>query len=261
MNALVVMLFLFLKTGEKFATQDVAGPTVAELTKYVSAQVGGVNFEPQVMNDPIKAVEWCSTHKPTAGIVTPGFYLTYAKALGMEPLLETHRQGVDAECQVLVAKRDASEKPTDWTGRTVVTTLAAEEHYVRAVVLANKFGNELRLQPTDDNESAVFDLVENSQQTGNGVLLDETAWKLFADDEELSGKLKVIYRSDDLPHELVVVFKPNAAGLNVEKLKIVLKALSDNEEGQKILRSIQVTKFTDVDQERLEKARKLFYGQ
>ncbi len=256
----VTLLFLFLKTGEKFATQEAAGPTVAEFTKYAGRQVGGVAFEPQVMNDPIKAVEWCGARQPAVGIVTPGFFLTYAKALGMEPLLETHRQGVGTERFVLVAKKDASENLEDWTGRTIVTSLAAEERYVRGVILQNRLGDELRLKQTGDNEGAVFDLVEGAADAGDAVLLEEAAWKLFAEDAELGGKLKVIYRSDELLAELVVVFRPQAEKLNVERFKAALKAMKDSPDGQPVLRSIRVVEFVDVNQDRLEKARALFQG-
>lgn len=35
-----VRAFLFLKTGEPYATQDTAGPTVAGLTDYLGAKLG-----------------------------------------------------------------------------------------------------------------------------------------------------------------------------------------------------------------------------
>ena len=56
------------------------------------------------MNDPVKAAEFCDKSKPALGIVTAGFYLTYAKALEMKPLLETKRMGVKEERFVLVAR-------------------------------------------------------------------------------------------------------------------------------------------------------------
>ena len=87
--------FLFLKTGEKFATQEIAAPTVGGLTTYIGEKVAGTTnaFEPRVMNDPVKAAEFSVKSRPALGIVTAGFYLTYAKALGMEPVLEVNRTG------------------------------------------------------------------------------------------------------------------------------------------------------------------------
>ena len=58
MNVLFAAAFLFLKTGEKFATQEAAGPTVAEFVKTLGA------YEPQVFNDPTKAIEFCAAKKP-----------------------------------------------------------------------------------------------------------------------------------------------------------------------------------------------------
>ncbi len=253
---LLLVIFLFLKTGEKFATQDVAGPTVAELTSALGKQLSEP-VEPRVLNDPGKAVELCAKDKPAVGIVTPGFFLTYQKALGMEPLLEVHRAGIVAERFLLVAKKDASEKLADWTGKTIATTLAAEERYVKGVVLADKLGNELRVVPTGSVEDAVFDLVEGAKTAADGVLVEEAAWKVFAEDPELGPQLKVIYKSDELPRDLVVKFHT----LDAEKVKAALLALSGDEAGQKILGSIRVEKFEPVNAPRLEQATKLFHGQ
>ena len=63
--------FLFLKTGEKFATQEAAGPTVVGLTAYVGEKVAGTTnaFEPYVMNDPVKAAEFSGKNKAALELV------------------------------------------------------------------------------------------------------------------------------------------------------------------------------------------------
>src|SRR5258706_10129403 len=75
--------FLFVKTGEKFATKEDAEPTVSVFTNYLGQQLGGTDnlFAPRLFNDPLKAIEFCSKGKPPLGIVTPGFFLTYGKTL------------------------------------------------------------------------------------------------------------------------------------------------------------------------------------
>jgi hypothetical protein len=247
MRLILMIGFLFLKTGEKFATQETAGPTVAGLTTYLG------EYEPRVFNDPGKAVEYCASGKPGVGIVTPAFYLTYGKQLGMEPVLETKREGVAAERYILVALKDASD---DLHGKTIATPLAAERRYVTGVILQDKLGDEVRLKATMDVEGAVFDLVEKAAGASDAVLMEEGAWKLFEGDSELGPKLKVIYRSDELPRDLVVKFGGFEAGKVLEKLK----AMTADEAGQKVLRSIRVEAFVDIDQDRLAKARKRFHG-
>lgn len=256
MVELAVAFFLFLKTGEKFATQEVAGPSVAELTVFAGDKVG-VKFEPCVMNDPKKAVEFCAASKPVAGIVTPGFYLAYAKALGMEALLETKRTGVAAERFVVVTKKDAGD---DLAGKIIATTLAVEERYVIGVILQDKFGRELRLKPVTDVERAVFDLIDGAKDGVDAVLVEAAAWTLFNEDPEFGEKLKAVFESAELPRELVVVFRPNAGKLDVEKLKSVLKAMNAGDAGKTVLRSIRVEAFDDVNQERLSKAQALFHA-
>ena len=254
--------FLFLKTGEEFATQEIAGPTVVGLTAYVGEKVAGTTnaFEPRVMNDPVKAAEFCGKSKPALGIVTAGFYLTYEKALGMKPLLETRRMGLKEERFVLVTRKDASDDITKLEGKTIATPLANEQWYVTSVILQNKLGEEVRLKPTMDVEGAVFDLAEGAKNATDAVLLETGAWDLFRDDPDSGGKLKVLYQSEELPRDLVVVFGPAGGMLDIDKAKQVLKDMSGNESGQKILRSIQVESFTDIDQARLSGAEKLFHG-
>jgi len=92
------------------------------------------------------------------------------------------------------------------------------------------------------------------------VLLEAGTWDLFKDDPDSGQKLKVVYQSDELPRDLVVLFGPKSEALNVDKVKQVMKDMSGSEAGQKVLRSIQVESFTDVDQAKLSKAETLFHG-
>ena len=254
--------FLFLKTGEKFATQEIAAPTVAGLTAYIGGKVAGATnaFEARVMNDPVKAAEFSGKSKPALGIVTAGFYLTYAKALGMEPLLEIKRTGVKEEHCILVTKKGGAENLAKLEGKTIATPLAGEQRYVIGVVLQGKLGEEIRLQQTMDVEGAVFDLAEGSKKAADAVLLETGAWDVFKDDPDSGGKLKVVYQSEELPHDLVVAFAPKSEALSLDKLKQVLKDMNGNEDGQKVLQSIRVDSFVDIDSGRLSKAEKLFYG-
>lgn len=248
---LIAAAFLFLKTGEKFATQETAGETVSELTKYVSEKAG-TSFEPRVMNDPVKAAEFSAAKKPTAGIVTPGFYLAYAQALGMEPILEVKRQKVPEERYVVIAKKNAGD---DVREKVVATSLAGEERYVNSVLLQ---GREARLRATTDPEGSVFDIVEGVKDAPAAVLMEGAQWDVFKDDPELGLKLRVVYQTGVLPGSLVVVFRD--AKVDVDKLKAALKSMSESEPGKSILRNIRVDSFVEVDKERLAKAEANFRG-
>lgn len=230
--------FLFLKTGEKFATQETAGPTVATLTSRLG-------FEARVMNDPAKAIDYVTKSKPAAGIVTPGFYLTYGKALGMEPVLEVKREKVAAERYVLVAKQADGIK-------TVATPLAPEQVYVMSVVLQDKFGDELRLQSVLDVEGAVFDMADGVKNAADAVLMEEETWQVLGADAELKGKVKAVFTSEELPGNLVVVF---GGATDAGKLKSALKEMP-----KEVLSNLRVAAFGDVDEARLQKARERFRG-
>jgi len=145
-------------------------------------------------------------------------------------------------------------------GKTVATPLAGEQRYVIGVVLQGKLGEEIRLKQTMDVEGAVFDLAEGGKNAADAVLLEAGAWDLFKGDPDSGGKLKVIYQSDELPHDLVVLFGSKGGAADGDKVKQALKDMSGSDDGQKILRSIHVEAFTDIDQARLSKAEKLFYG-
>lgn len=246
-EVVLALAFLFLKTGEKFATPETAGPTVAAFTAEVGKPLG-VTFAPRVLNDPAKAIEYCTKKKPPVGIVTPGFYLAYGKVLGMEPLLETRRTGVPVERFVLVMRKDAGDGIEAAAGKVVATTLTSEERYVIGVIFQDKLG-EVRLKAVTDAEGAAFDVLEK----GDAVLLEEGTWTALAKDEELGAKLKVVYRSDELLGPLVVTFGKHA--LDREKLKAALTGLK-----AETLASVRVEKFVAVEADRLQKAEARFHG-
>ncbi len=250
MNIIIAAAFLFLKTGEKFATQDAAGATLAGLTSYLGT------YEPHVFNTPAKAVEFCTAKKPPVGIVTPGFYLAYAKALGMEAVLETKRTKVPEERYALVAKKDAGD---DFHEKIIATTLAAEERYVTGVILRGQFG-DVRLKAVTDVEGAVFDLAEGAKGAADGVLMEAAQWTVFKDDPELSPKLRAVLETEPLPRSLVVVFRDADGKMDFEKLKTTLKTMNDSEAGKAILQSIRVDAFVDLDKERLARAEAKFLG-
>ena len=252
--------FLFLKTGEKFATQETAGPTVSGLTAYLGDKLSGSTnaFAPRVLNDPVKAAELCAAQKPSLGIVTPGFYLTYAKPLGMEPLLETKREQVPSERYVLVVRTNAPVDLKSLEGKTIATVLAPEQRYVTAVILQGKLGAEPHLRTIPNIELALFSLADGAQGAPDAVLVDEPTWKLFQSDQEIGPGLKSVFQSDELPRDLVVVFHPNAGDLDTKKVTAILKSMGGQDPGQSILRSIRVESFEDINKERLAKARTQF---
>jgi hypothetical protein len=211
------------------------------------------------MNDPVKAAEFCGADKPAAGIVTPGFYLQYAKALQMELLLETKRAGVKEERCVLVVRKEAGDDLAKLAGKTIATPLANEQRYVMGVVLQGKLGEEIRLKPVLDVEGAALDLVEGTKNAADAVLMEAVTWTLFKDDPELGPKLKVIYQSEELPRDLVVMFG-KSEGFDANKLRTTLKEMTGNDAGKQILSSIRVESFVEIDRDKLAKAEKLFYG-
>ena len=238
--------FLFLKTGEKFATQESAGPTVKLLTEFVG-QKTGESFAPQVFNDPSQAAEYCATGKPVAGVVTPGFYFAYKKMLNMEPVLEIKRLQVLAERYVLVTKGAVLGT---LTGKTIATQLAMDSRFVAGVILQGKLGADVRLVPVTDVEGAVMDLVEGAKNAPAAVLMEEGAWQVIHADAESGAQVKAVFTSNELPGNLVVIFNGK---LDAGKLKAAVRMIP-----AEILSSVRVESFTEVNAARLGQAEELF---
>ena len=106
----------------------------------------------------------------------------------------------------------------------------------------------------------MFDLVEGSKNAADAVLMEEASWRAIEKDEELGPKLKVVFISDELPRDVVVLFRPNAGDIDADKLKATLKEMSSNDAGRQVLNSIRVEAFEDVNSERLAKAQALFHA-
>jgi hypothetical protein len=255
---------VFIQTGEKFATQEQAGSSVQALAGYISQQmtVSTNLFQARIFNDPAKAIGYITSQKAAVGIVTPGFYLTYVKALGMEPILETKRIGVAEERYVLVARKDAVTQLADLAGKTIGTQLAAEQRFVGGVLLQDKLGQEIRLQTLDDVEAAVFGLLEKAKDSPNAILMEESTWvSLFQPDQEVSAALQVVHRSEPVPGNLVVTFTANVGNLDLAKFKAAVAGMNTTDDGKAILRNIRVESFNEINHERLDRSRTLFTSQ
>jgi ABC-type phosphate/phosphonate transport system substrate-binding protein len=255
--------FAFLKTGEKYATQEQAGGSVEALAGYVAGQMTGSTnlFLARIFNSPSKTIEFVSSKKAVAGMVTPGFYLAYAKTLGIEPLLEAKMTGIEADRCVLVARKDTVKQLADLNGKTIATQLADEQRFVLGVLLQDKLSPETRLQRVHDPEAAIFALLEKAADSADAVLIEETTWTgLFADDKDVTAQLHIVHQSDALPGSLVVVFRPNLAEFDLDKFKAALTGMKSTDDGKPILRNIRVETFNDIDHERLDRCQKLFTG-
>src|SRR5258706_392776 len=111
MHLILAAAFLFLKTGEKFATQETAGPTLAEFTNALGAD------EPQALNDPAKAFDLVEGTKGGAGVVLmeEGTWKVIAKDDELGPKLKAAFTGEELPGALVVvfgpnvAKIDASK--------------------------------------------------------------------------------------------------------------------------------------------------------
>ena len=167
----------------------------------------------------------------------------------MEPVLEIKRQQVPVERYVLVTKGAVLDALAD---KTIATPLALEPQFVTGVILQNRLGAGVRLQPITDVEGAVMDLVEGAKNAPAAVLMEEGIGQVIHADAELGPQVKAVFTSDELPGNLVVTFGGKGT---VGKLKDALKATP-----AEILSSIRVETFSEVNMERLKKAEERFCG-
>ncbi len=129
-----------------------------------------------------------------------------------------------------------------------------------AVILQGKLGHELHFEESADPEEALFALVEKTTDAAEVVLVPQVLWELYSEDPDLQGSLQLAYSSEDLPHDLLVIFGDHPSALAAETLSTTVTAMNDDEEGKQVLQSIRVARFAPIDQERLERARQLFDG-
>jgi hypothetical protein len=255
--------FLVLKTGEKLATDEIAGPTVAGLTKYLGQKLGQSDdfFAPKIENEPEKALAIARANKPLAGIVTPAFYFSHRETLPMHVAAEVRRIGLPAERYAVVVHEQFEGDLESLRGKTIATTLVAEKQYVARVILQGKLGDDVALAASTDLDATVIDIAEKVEGAPIAALLDLATWDFYRRDAQLGPQLKAVFQSDVLPRDLVVVFTQSQNGLDAASFQSAVLAMDKDAEGRAILRSIRVETFDEVDRGRLRRAEQLFHGQ
>lgn len=256
--------YLMVKLGDEAATREMAGGFLSRMSAWLEARVSrfeGREVRGSIANREDPALEILRERNPALAFVPAGFYLEHLAPdeRGARPVAQIPRFGASVDRYYLVAPEDGATSLEDLRSRTVRTRFAYDEEYLRRVVFPDDFrpGSAFRLEPADNLADEMFFLLEGGDRGPEAVLLDEELKRFFEDDDMVWPEVRVVWRSEPLPRDLVVVLgswsDAEAAGLRESLL-----SMSGTVEGREVLGLMDSSGFEPVREDLLERARRAY---
>lgn len=233
--------YVVLKTGERFASQERAAQVLSEFGGWVAPRVGQAGLAGRITNKPEEAISLVRDGKPLFAIVSPAFYLEHREELGMAVVAQTRRRGLATEKYAVVVAKGAKADLSK-----VSTSVAAEEKYLRKVVLAGGAAAQAALASSAWVGDDVAAMAEKDPDAPHAVLLDAATTAFFREDPVVWGEVEVAWESDDLPPDAVVVFSWTPADART-KLAAALLAMKEDVRGKAVCGQMQTDGFGAVD--------------
>jgi len=250
--------YLVVKPGDAAATPQSAGGFLSAMSRWVEGNVPGAGpVEGLIANRVSLAMEYVSEYAPTFAFVPAGFYLGSLEPgpTPAEPVAQIPRFGADVERYYLVASSRGPESLTELRGATVRTLDGYDPGYLRRVVFSDgpNPGEDFRLEAAENLADELFYLLEDDPEGADALLLDEELKRFFEADDFVWHDLRVIWRSEPLPRDLVVALGEWSSD-RVRALREALLSMGATPEGREILGLMQSEGFEPVDRELLDRA-------
>lgn len=256
--------YLMVKLGDEAATPELAGGFLTRMSAWLESHVRrfeGRDVRGWIANREGPALELLREREPALAFVPAGFYLGHL-APGprtARPLAQIPRFGASVDRYYLVAPAGGVSSPEELRGRTVRTRFAYDEEYLRRVVFpgALRPGRDFRLEPADNLADEMFLLLEGGDGAPAALLLDEELKRFFEEDDLVWPELEVVWSSDPLPRDLVVVLGRWSAAERAG-LREALLSMSGSAAGREVLELMDSSGFEPIRDDLLDSARRAY---
>ena len=237
-------------------TSRQAQPVMDQFGRYLSSHLGEPT-RPEYFSALKPAVQWLQTKRPRFGILSLSMFLRWRKEHGLTVVALSERQGaVEQRFHLLVGERSPLKTLEDLStlGRTahIWSSLLDEVPFATRVVFANRIPlggkSPIQVASTTQPLRALRRLKKGSlfkDTPVDAVLVDAVTWSGLQRLKTFKGALRVLYTSRALPTPPVVAFR-GVESARREKLGNALTKMGaepGDDEGQRLLRTLQVTGF------------------
>ncbi|RMH10953.1 MAG: hypothetical protein D6701_15605, partial [Gemmatimonadetes bacterium] len=257
-TAVVVMV----KPGDPAATPDLARDFLDRLGAYLqeARAFGERPVRVRITNRRDEARALLDDPATVAAFVPVGLFLELeARRPGrLRALLTIPRFGSDVDHVSLLVRRDGPERVDALTGAEVAVHFDPDTLFLRRVVGVG--GRQLpgvRLRPVENLADAVFDLVDGAPGAPAGILVDDELLAFFRDDDLVWPELRVLWRSSELPRDVVVTVGEDGAAAS-ETFARALRAMPGSDAGRALLELMDSAGFAPLDRARLDEAARLY---
>lgn len=250
--------FLIVKTGDESATQEKATQFLTDFSGYLNSHASFLkqkSIQGLITNRPDDAAAIMQKDQPLFAFVSPAFYFEHLSG-SATAIEQIPRFGLNVEHYYLVAPKNGPATLAALKGQTVRTLVLAEQNYLKRVVFPASFqpGKDFALQQAANMADEVFLMTEKDKGAASALLMDEELLHFFQSDEMVWPDLKVLWKSEDLPRDLVVNLDSRLSNGEVEQLKEAFAEMPKDPLGAKLLQLMQTTGFTPVSQDLLNSA-------
>lgn len=271
---ILTLFFLFLAAAPSFAqgdeprgsgllicypnapgTQRQAQPVMEQLGRYLETKLAAP-CAPSYFNEIEGAKRWLETHRPRFAILSLAVYLRWREEHGLTVVALSERQGkAEQQFYLLVAKGSPlktledlakQQRPTHvWSAHLDDERFATNVIFQGRVRAHSGGSGKVRVASTQQPLRALRRLKEG--QTFNdlpvdAVLVDSVTWTGLQRLKTFRGVLRVLYTCPALPTPPVVAFS-GVAPERMDKLRNVLGNMQSDQEGMRVLKTLQVTGF------------------
>lgn len=255
---------LVVEPGEAAATPERAAAFLDLLASWLGEKVpalGRGEVVARIANTREGAVELLRTSRPRLVFAPPGFHLEHladGKHDG-RAVAEIPRFGAGEDRFYLVTVAGGPSSPGELSGARVAGAAGLDREYLARVVFPDTLRPDraFRLEEAGNLTDEVFEMLEGAAGAPAALLLDEELKRFFEDDDLIWPELRVIWRSDPLPRDLVVALGA-WTGSELGELEEALVEMGDDPDGERILELMQSSGLRPVDRGRLEEARRRY---
>jgi len=222
----------------------------ARVSNYLKKMNADVDFQPfvkfEVMEQQIEA------KRPSFLVISSWYYPVLAQKYPLRLLLIPQKNGQRSYKKVLVTLEDIQELK-DLSGKTLATTPLGEN--TSELLTANFFRNALvdmeRIKVITVPKDLDALLAVSYKRVSSAIVVPENINVLKAVNPAVE-KIKIIYTSPEILHPPLVALKDYATAEEIEKVKSIFLAMSENPEGKDVLNLLNYDRWTLPDKEVLE---------